>query len=194
MLLISNCFRDYKIRGLGGPLTITHPPWHTPLAESFIAAGQELGYDVVDYNGATQTGYQFIEATMRNGTRLSSNRAYLMPVRNRPNLHVTKFATVSRVLMDPKGMRALGVEFIKNGRRQRVLASKEVILSAGALGTPPILMHSGIGPAEHLRALGIPVLRDLKVGYNLQDHISVAALTFVIDKEVISKFFFIIKR
>jgi len=147
-----------------------------------------MGYDVVDYNGQKQTGYQFIEATMRNGTRLSSNRAFLMPVRSRPNLHVKKFSTVSRVLIDPKSMRAFGVEFLKDGRRQRVLAAKEVILSAGALGTPPILMHSGLGPAEHLRSLGIPVLRDLKVGYNLQDHISVAAVTFLIDKQASSFF------
>jgi choline dehydrogenase-like flavoprotein len=177
------------MRGIGGPLTITHPPWHTPLAESFLEAGKETGYDVVDYNGESQLGYQFIETTMRNGTRLSSNRAFLMPVRSRPNLHVKKFSMVSKVIIDPKTMRATGIEYIKDGRRLRVSASKEVILSAGALGTPPILMHSGIGPAEHLRALGIPVLRDLKVGYNLQDHLSIAGLTFLIDPKVIKKIF-----
>ncbi|XP_065351057.1 glucose dehydrogenase [FAD, quinone]-like [Cloeon dipterum] len=177
-------YRNFSIRGTAGPLTITHPPWHTPLAESFLEAGKEMGYDIVDYNGERQLGFQFIEATMRNGTRLSSNRAFLMPVRDRPNLHVKKFAMVSRVIIDPKSMRAIGVEFIKEGKAQKVLADKEVILSAGALGTPPILMQSGIGPADHLRSMGIPVLQDLKVGYNLQDHLSVPALTFLIDKKV----------
>jgi choline dehydrogenase-like flavoprotein len=177
-------YRNSPIRGRNGPVTVTYPPYHTPLADSFLEAGKVFGYDEVDYNGETQTGFQYIQTTIRNGTRLSSNRAYIMPIRNRKNLHVKKFAQVTKVLINPVTKEAYGVEFVRDGRKYSVKAKKEVILSAGAFGSPQILMLSGVGPADHLKQLNIPLIHDLKVGYNLQDHLALGGLTFLIDSKI----------
>jgi choline dehydrogenase len=106
-----------------------------------------------------------------------------MPIRNRKNLHVTKYSMTTKILINPINKHVYGVEFVKNRRSYTVFARKEVILSAGVFGSAQLLMLSGIGPADHLNSLNIPVIKDLKVGYNLQDHIELgAAITFTIDQ------------
>lgn len=179
---------DTAHHSTGGYLTISSNAYRTPLARAFLEAGQELGYRVSDHDGAHQIGFSYIQTTVRNGSRLSASKAFLHPIRRRRNLHVKKFSQVTKVLIDPKTMRAWGVEFARNDRRYVVRARKEIVLSAGAINTPQILMLSGVGPMTHLQRLGIPVLRDLRVGYNLQDHQAVGGVVFTVNESVALKF------
>ena len=142
-----------------------------PLTRRFLAAAESYGIRYIDdYNGPEQDGAALCQVTQRNGKRWSTNDAYLRPVRDRGNLQVVTGATVSRVLI--QGGRATGVVCQGRFGREHVLeARREVILAAGAFGSPQLLMLSGIGPAEQLRALGITVEVDApEVGENLQDH------------------------
>lgn len=129
-----------------------------------------------------QTGVSRLQLTMRDGVRESSSRAYLHPIRNRANLHMKKFSMVTKILIDPTKKTAYGVEFVSNGKTYRITAKREVIISAGAVNSPQLLMLSGIGPKKHLGSLGIPVLSNLKVGYNLMDHVALGGLTFLINQ------------
>ncbi|XP_050068974.1 glucose dehydrogenase [FAD, quinone]-like [Anopheles maculipalpis] len=177
--------RNKRQHGTGGLLQVQDAPYLTPLGVSFLQAGEEMGYDIVDVNGEQQTGFAFFQFTMRRGTRCSTSKAFIRPVRNRKNLHVALFAHVTRVILDPESKRALGVEFIRHGKKQQAFATREVILSAGAIGTPHLLMLSGIGPRENLERVGVPVVHDLPgVGQNLQDHIAVGGLVFRIDQPI----------
>nr|XP_053638162.1 glucose dehydrogenase [FAD, quinone]-like [Cherax quadricarinatus] len=124
------------------------------------------------------------QGTLRRGSRCSTSKAFIRPVRLRPNLHVAMHSFVTKILIDPHTKRAYGVEFLRHGHTQVVLAKKEIILSAGSINSPQLLMLSGIGPAKQLQSHGIPVLEDLPVGHNLQDHIGVGGLVFLIDKKV----------
>lgn len=173
-----------KYHGRGGYLTVQESPWRTPLVLAFVQGGMELGYENRDVNGAEQAGFMVAQGTIRRGNRCSTAKAFLRPARLRRNLHVALNSHVTRLLINPNTMKAFGVEFRRNGRRQVVYARKEIILSAGSLNTPQILMLSGIGPAEHLKEIGIPVLKNLRVGDNLQDHVGMGGLTFRIDKPV----------
>lgn len=148
---------------LGGYLTIQDAPYNTPLGPAFLQAGEEMGYDIVDVNGAQQTGYAFYQFTMRRGARCSTAKAFLRPIRLRRNLHISLWTHVTKILIDPETKRAYGVEFIKNGQWQKVYAKREVILSAGAVNSPQLLMLSGVGPAQHLQEKGIPVSRVMKL-------------------------------
>ncbi|XP_046386917.1 glucose dehydrogenase [FAD, quinone]-like isoform X2 [Ischnura elegans] len=168
----------------GGPVTISYPAFHTPLATAFLKAGEELGYNVTDYNGATQTGFSYIQTSTGNGERSSSSRAYIQPIRNRKNLSVKREALVTKVLIDPRSMKAYGVQMVMGGRTLVVRARMEVIVSAGAINTPQLLMLSGVGPKEHLNKIGVPVIADLRVGENLQDHIACGALNFLVNESV----------
>ncbi|KAL1381531.1 hypothetical protein pipiens_013401 [Culex pipiens pipiens] len=177
--------RNKRQHATGGLMQVQDVPYLTPLGVSFLQAGEEMGYDIVDVNGEQQTGFAFFQFTMRRGTRCSSSKAFLRPVRNRKNLHVALFAHVTRVIMDAENKRALGVEFIRDGKKHEVYATREVILSAGAIGSPHLLMLSGIGPRENLEQVGIPVVHDLPgVGQNLQDHIAVGGLVFRVDQPI----------
>ncbi|XP_076396211.1 glucose dehydrogenase [FAD, quinone] [Megachile rotundata] len=174
-----------KYHGVGGYLTVQDSPYNTPLGVAFLQAGEEMGYDILDVNGEQQTGFGFFQYTMRRGTRCSAAKAFIRPIQLRPNFHLSLWSHVTRVLIDPRTRRAYGVEFIREGRKEVVYARKEVILSAGAINSPQLLMLSGIGPREHLQEVGIPVIQDLPgVGQNLQDHIAVGGLVFLIDYEV----------
>lgn len=121
---------------------------------------------------------------MKNGSRWSSNRAYLSPIKDRKNLHVSKQSVVTRVLIDPVTKEATGVEFVRDRRRHTVRARREVILSAGAINSPQILMLSGVGPRAHLQDKGIPVIADLAVGYNLMDHVAAGGVIFLVNQSV----------
>lgn len=159
---------DYH--GGDGPLTVSNVCTPHPLADAFVAAGMELGVPHnPDFNGAQQEGVGPIQGTIRRGRRNSTAQAFLVPAMKRPNLEVQTGATVHRIILD--GKRAVGVEYERGGMVMRAMAGGEVILSAGALMSPVIMMHSGLGPAEHLRRHGIAPLLDLPgVGQNLQEH------------------------
>lgn len=129
-------------------------------------------------------GFSQVQANLRNGRRCSASKAYIRPIRNKLNLHVAKESRVTRILIDPGTKRAYGVEFVKNRVRRRIKATKEVVLSAGSINSPQLLMLSGVGPREHLEKIGVDVLRDSKVGYNLQDHPSFSGLVFTVNRPV----------
>ncbi|XP_039314253.1 glucose dehydrogenase [FAD, quinone]-like [Solenopsis invicta] len=180
---------DTTYHGTQGPLHISYPKFQTLLADAFLRAGKELGYPVLDYNGENMIGFSYLQTTTINGTRMSSNRAYLHPARDRPNLHVTRESMVKKILIDQRTNRAIGVKFIKNSRIIQVFASKEVILSAGAIGSPQLLMMSGIGPAKHLSELGIKTVQDLPVGENLMDHVAFSGLTWTVNEPISLRLF-----
>ena len=132
----------------------------------------------LDYNGASQIGVSLTQQTIKNGERWSTARAFLHPVRHRSNLFVWTGKSVRGLEFDGEravGVRVVDTEEFKTGKETLMTARKEVILSAGAVGSPYILMLSGIGPADHLKGAGIPVRKDLPVGKNLQDHVMIPA-------------------
>ncbi|XP_034230950.1 glucose dehydrogenase [FAD, quinone] [Thrips palmi] len=184
--------------GTGGYLTVQEAPWRTPLSLAFVQAGVELGYPNRDINGAKQAGFMLSQLTIRRGSRCSTAKAFLRPVRLRNNLHVALKAQALKVLIDPgqtssdkTGSGAIpfayGVQFMRGSRKQVVRVRREVILSSGAIGSPQLLMVSGVGPRAHLQELGIPVVADLKVGHNLQDHVGLGGLTYLVDEPVTFK-------
>ncbi|WP_294352845.1 choline dehydrogenase [uncultured Sphingomonas sp.] len=159
--------------GVGGPLAVSDATGPHPLCDAFIAAAAEAGHPVnPDFNGATQEGAGYFQTTSRRGRRCSAAVAYLRPARDRRNLDIATGAHVRRILFD--GRRAVGVEWIGDGAKREARATREVILSAGAIGSPQLLQLSGVGDAAHLAALGIaPVHHNPEVGANLQDHLQV---------------------
>lgn len=162
------------LHGTGGPLHVESPGYRHHHEEAWVQAGINAGYpENQDFNGENQEGFGFFQFTIKDGTRSGTNRAYLTPVLDRPNLTITKNVLITRVLIE--NGRATGVEYLRNGKPEQVHASAEVILSAGAIGTPQILMLSGVGPADELKSVGVdPVVDIPEVGKNLQDHINVA--------------------
>ena len=163
-----------ELRGTGGPLNTQYCRFTDPLVTAYHRAGIEAGYrDNEDYNGVEQEGFANWQMTIRNGRRCSAAVAYLHPVLGRANLRVRTGADACRIVFDHKN--AEGVEYLHRGRRRVARASGEVIICGGVINSPHLLMLSGIGDADALRALGIEPLVDLPgVGKNLQDHMSAA--------------------
>lgn len=163
--------KEYQaFHGTGGPLKIDMMFGFDPIKDVVIEAVKESGGTIVpNCNGEDQMGFTYLEATIDHGHRQSAATAFLTPIVNRTNLHVVKNAQVTNVILNKKGQ-AAGVNLIINDKKVKVLARKEVVLSAGSIGSPQILMNSGIGPKEHLEEIGITVKKDLAVGKNLQDH------------------------
>ncbi|XP_048516361.1 glucose dehydrogenase [FAD, quinone]-like isoform X2 [Athalia rosae] len=175
---------DDRYHGNSGYLDVDYSPYVSKLRDLFLNSAKEMGYKVNDYNGERFLGFSVAQANLRGGRRVSASKAFLRPVRSRRNFHVSKYSRVTKIVIDPATRIATGVEFVKNRRKYFVGASKEVLLSAGALNSPQLLMLSGIGPRDHLESLGIPVLQELPVGYNLQDHVSMSLLTFLVNDSV----------
>jgi len=160
-------------RGHDGPLILERGPATNPLFGAFFAACQEAGYALTaDVNGYRQEGFGPFDRNIHRGRRLSAAQAYLKPVRGRPNLDVRTRTFVTGVVFE--GRRAVAVDIERRGGGTERIEGGEVILAGGAINTPQLLQLSGVGPAEPLRALGIPVVADLPgVGANLQDHLEV---------------------
>jgi choline dehydrogenase/4-pyridoxate dehydrogenase len=161
-------------RGASGPLTTRYSRYRDPLVDAWFAAGTEAGFpSTEDYNGAQQEGFAVLQSTIRNGRRCSAAVAYLQPALPRPNLAVRVRALATRVLLE--GRTAVGIEYLSDGALHSVRAQREVLLCGGVINSPQLLMLSGIGEPEQLRAQGIEVQVALPgVGKNLQDHISAA--------------------
>ncbi|MFV0646014.1 MAG: GMC family oxidoreductase [Sphingomonadaceae bacterium] len=160
--------------GEGGPLAVSDPSEPHELCDAWIAAGQQAGYrSTSDFNGESQEGVGYYQSTMRRGRRCSAAAAYLTPrVCRRPNLTIETNAMARKVVFD--GKRASGVEYDQAGSRKTANTSGEIILSAGAIGTPQLLELSGIGCGERLKGLGLKVVHDNpQVGENFQDHLQV---------------------
>jgi choline dehydrogenase-like flavoprotein len=157
----------------GGPLGVSMPISPLPICDAYFRAAQEMGIPYnEDVNGARQDGVGFYQLTQRNARRSSAASAYLDPARGRPNLTIETRATAARLIIESG--RAIGVEIGENkaSALRIVRAEREVLLAAGAFGSPKLLMQSGVGPADHLRSVGVAVIHDLPgVGGNLQDHL-----------------------
>lgn len=160
--------------GDGGPVHVSRPGVNHPLSKAFVESAIAAGHAWnEDSNGAHRMGVAPADVTIGSGRRSSSAASYLKPARKRGNLTVVTDARATRILFT--GDRATGVEYVRHGRVERAYAGSEVILSAGAIVSPQLLMLSGIGPAEHLREHGISVIADLPgVGENYRDHLAVS--------------------
>jgi len=157
-------------RGGNGPLKTRKNMMEDPVYDAFIGAAPELGYRLnEDYNAAAQDGFARLQHTIGNGRRSSAAVAYLRPAMKRGNITLETKALATRILFD--GPRAISIEYIKDGQRHEARAEDEIILAGGAFNSPQLLLLSGIGPADELRALGIEPRVDLKgVGKNLWNH------------------------
>ena len=160
-------------RGGSGPLKLERSPATNPLFSAFFEAAQQAGYPLTDdVNGYRQEGFGRFDRNIVKGVRMSAARAYLHPVMKRKNLTVETFAHATRIRFE--GRRAVGVDYLRAGRRHEQVRAGEVILCGGAINSPQLLQLSGIGNPEHLRPLGVEMVHDLPgVGENLQDHLEV---------------------
>jgi len=170
-----------EYHGANGPLSVSEGRSNSPLTDAIIEAAVAAGHERnPDFNGARQEGVGHFQVTQRNGLRCSAAVAYLHPAMTRPNLNVITGALTHRILFD--GDTAVGVEISRDGQLEEIRAEREVIMSAGAYNTPVIMMLSGIGPAQDLELLMIPVRENLPVGEHLQDH-PMTVLTYLTDEQ-----------
>ena len=163
--------RGDALHGSGGEVSIQKQRLRWDVLETVRAALVEKGIPATDdFNSGNNEGVGYFDVTQKNGWRVNASKAFLRPARNRPNLRIVTEAHVQRIVFE--GKRAVGVEFLRGGRRQTVRAKVEVILSSGSIGSPHILELSGIGQGQHLQDLGIKTIADRAgVGENLQDHL-----------------------
>ena len=176
--------KDTKYHSTGGYLAVQKFPYQDKNIYSVLKAYKELGYNNTDYNGPHPTGVFLMQGTVKDGIRHSTNNAFLKTVRShRKNLHIVTGIRVTKLIIEDK--KVTGVEYaLESDRAQKgkVYADKEVILSAGALASPQLLMLSGIGPEETLNSLGIKVIKNSKVGYNLMNHPTSTGVTVCLTK------------
>jgi choline dehydrogenase-like flavoprotein len=176
--------QDTDYHSVRGPQNVGWFPYQDKNMQPLLDAFQELGYQQVDFNGRNQTGVMRAQFFQKNGARQSSNHAYITPIRNeRSNLKVITNIRVTKVIINPVSKRTKGVEYAwehDRDRKGKIYASKEVIISCGAINSPQLLMLSGIGPKSTLESLGIPVLQDLKVGHNFQTSIKSSGIDFIL--------------
>lgn len=175
---------DIYYHGTAGPLNVERYSYVDANTKMLVRAFEERGLPLTDFNGRNQIGTSIAQSTTVHGRRLSVNSAYIRPIRhNRPNLFIKTEAFATKLLIDPETKVAHGVKYIKNGIYHSAFATKEVIVSSGALNSPKLLMLSGIGPKYNLDALNIDVIADLKVGYNLMDHVTTDALIIALSNK-----------
>ncbi|XP_037289908.1 glucose dehydrogenase [FAD, quinone] isoform X4 [Rhipicephalus microplus] len=160
-----------EYHGKTGETPINYPAYNTSLSYAFLNACRDSGYDYIDYNGANHTGYSRVQSNTANGSRMSANKCFLLSVqKNRTeNLHISINSTVTKIIFD-ENKRATHVIFTKDGEEMNVTIGYELILSAGAINSPKLLMVSGVGPKKDLNASNIPCVLDLPVGEGLMDH------------------------
>ncbi|XP_050080328.1 glucose dehydrogenase [FAD, quinone]-like [Anopheles maculipalpis] len=179
--------RDFDrngFHGRDGPLSVEDCPFRSKIATTFVESAQQAGFPYRDYNAGEQIGVSFLQANTLQGRRVTSGNSYLYPARKRPNLHILTRAWVTKVLINKATKEATGVVFLRDGKTKSVKARKEVILSAGAFESAKLLMLSGIGPAEHLESLRVPVVQDLPVGELLYEHPGVFGPVFIVRKPI----------
>jgi choline dehydrogenase len=160
--------------GVGGPLSVADPIGNLPICEAFFEAAGELGIPRnPDVNGQSQDGVGYYQMTQKNARRASTATAYLKPVSRRKNLEIRKNTVVISLIIEGKRVRGVTL-----GTDEKLYANRETILTSGAIGSPKLLMQSGIGPADHLKSVGMDVRQDLPgVGSNLQDHLDLFVIS-----------------
>lgn len=154
--------------------------------EAFLEAGRCMGIRTVDYNAPDGFGFGYVQTNTNNGHRASSAKAFLHPHKRRSNLHILTRARVTKVLINPETKRAYAVRYTRNGKKYTVRCRREIILSAGTMASPQLLMLSGVGSRDHLQSFGIPVIKDLPVGKTLYDHIAFPTPVFKLNTTNVS--------
>ncbi|XP_076299209.1 glucose dehydrogenase [FAD, quinone]-like [Lasioglossum baleicum] len=175
-------YKNSPYHHTGGYLTVEYFKFRSPVLDYLIQAGKDIGYNVVDVNGATQTGFTYSHGTLRDGLRCSTAKAFLRSASKRENLHVSVRSRAEKILIDSDSKTAYGVQFLFGAVRRTVKAKREVILSAGSIQSPQLLMLSGVGPKDHLNEIGVDTVHDAPgVGENLQDHVAIGGMTYLIN-------------
>jgi choline dehydrogenase len=170
------CRGKSSAHGVGGPLRIEDLRTVNPMSHAFVAACQEIGIPKNDdFNSGSQDGVGYYQVTQRGGRRWSAANAYLFPAMRRANLMVARGVLATRIVIEKE--RARAVEFLERGCRRTAMARREIVLAAGAIGSPQLLQLSGVGPADELSKVGVPVVVKAQgVGANLQDHPAIGVL------------------
>ncbi|CAG0881686.1 unnamed protein product [Cyprideis torosa] len=177
--------QDAVFHSTDGPMPVSTIAWRTEAGKTFVKAGEELGYKVRDINGDEQVGFTFPQTTTKDGRRVTTATAFLQPIRNRENLHISPNSRVTKVVITPTTKTTRGVTYRDfRGQEHMVVARKEVILSAGTIGSAQLLMLSGIGPDMELMEHQIPILADLPVGKNLHGHTGIFGITWAFSRAV----------
>nr|XP_022909263.1 glucose dehydrogenase [FAD, quinone]-like [Onthophagus taurus] len=177
---LENCkikHQDYDYRGHNGELHVEDSYGRSKAADIFIEAAKSLGYKYLDFNGKEHVGVSYMQSTTINGLRCSGERCFLRKCKERNNLTIRINSHVTKVLIGKAG-RAEGIEFVKNDKKYKAYARKEIILSSGSINSAQTLMLSGIGPKKQLENLNIKVIHDLPVGQKIYDHQSFFGLGF----------------
>lgn len=174
-------WRNSPSHNTKGELNVEFNRHPTIIGEAFVNANKHLGQREIDHNSGENLGVAYMQANTLNGVRHTAYRAFIKPILNRRNLHIMLATRVTKILINPQTKIAYGVEFIRNRRRMKVTARKEVILSAGTFHSPQLLMLSGIGLSHELRRHGIPLIQELPVGKILTDHLCHYGPTFVLN-------------
>ena len=174
-------YSNSTYHGQKGWLSVEDVQYRTKIVKKFIKATRQAGYPTIDYNGESQLGAGYLQANTFKGLRHSAASAFLSPIRDRQNLHILTNTRVVKILIDPQTKTAYGVDIHRNKQWGTIRARREVILSAGTFGSAQLLMLSGVGPHQHLQALGIPVIQDSPVGETMYDHVSFGGPTFVVN-------------
>ncbi|KAK4887873.1 hypothetical protein RN001_004144 [Aquatica leii] len=173
---------DLFYHGFNGYLNVEYSkPLNTRQKRAFIDGNIELNRIFLDYNGRRQEGVGVTQLNTKKGRRCSTDAAFLENASHRPNLKILTHSHVAKILIDPKTKKAYGVLFAKNNKYYIARSRKDIVISAGTIGSPQLLMLSGIGPKLHLEELKIPVIKDLSVGENFQDHVGFGLLHFKTD-------------
>lgn len=167
--------------GRNGFLNVGHNKFKTKLADAFVEANEHYGIKQIDYNSGDQLGTSYLQSTTHNGLRHSAFRSFIEPILHRRNLHIMVNTRTTKVLIDPLRKAAYGVEIIRNRKRMKIFARKEVILSAGTFASPQLLMLSGVGPSDDLARINVSLIADLPVGKRMYDHAAHLGLTFIVN-------------
>lgn len=160
--------------------------YRTGLVEAFLEAGRIYDYPTVDYNAPTGFGFGYVQTTTSKGHRISAAKAFLHRQKKRKNLHILSEARATKILIESETKKAYAVNYYRNNKRYQIRARKEIILSAGPISSPQLLMLSGVGPTEHLNNLNISVTKHLNVGKTMFDHISFPGLIFKLNSTTAS--------
>ncbi|CAG5044449.1 unnamed protein product [Parnassius apollo] len=181
-----NGYERSPYRSRDGILPVEFVPKKTKLLDAFLEAGRILGHPTVDYNAPEVMGFGKVQVTISNGRRQSAAKVFLHSQKNRPNLYILPEAKATKILIDPVTKTAYGVEYVHKNVLRTATVRKEVILSAGPIASPQLLMLSGVGPKEHMTSVGINVIKDLPVGRTLYDHICFPGIIFTINETNVS--------
>lgn len=172
---LENCSvetQDAEYRGHFGPVSVEDLSFRTNSSEVFVRACNEKGFKFIDPNGKSNVGVSYVQARSRRGLRVSAEKAYLRPIKCRKNLKVIKCSTVWNLIFDKRfPQKVVGVKYESEGKFYLAVANWEVIIANGGINTPKLLLLSGIGPAEHLRNLRIPLRMNLPVGQKLTNRL-----------------------